>query len=1025
MKNKKPIILDKKKPKINKKNVPAAKPADPEEPAKDQPDKQNHQPIPEANSENVQTVEVGKKTFKQKLGRFFAKNWYLMVAFAIPAVLFWMIYICMGVYPFGENSVLVLDLNGQYVYFFEALHNVMRGGASLIYSWARSLGGEFIGIYAYYLASPLSYIVALFPSNHITEALLLIIVTKAGISGAAMTFYLHKRRPNANIIGVLTMSTMYALSSYVTAYAHNTMWMDALMLFPLTIYGVEELIKKGHFKMFVICLSLTVISNFYIGWMTCIVLFLYFFYYYFSSNVNYRDNNYFGEKLHFIKSLIRMGIASAVSLMISAFILLPTYYSLTFGKTTFSQTKWEMFSQFDLLKFLIKLFPGSYDTVRPEGLPFVYCGILALLLLPIFFISRKVSLREKLGSAIMLAILVFSMNTSVVDLVFHGFQRPNWLNYRYSFIFIFLLIVCCARGLEEIGSVGLGPIIASAAGAVGILILVQLQKYEFVDDYLCIWVSIAFIIAETAVLGAVNSKTFKKLATRTAYVALACVCSVELFVSGILVVVDEDSDVVYSSRTGYVNFMNRVNPTVDYIQKTDTSFYRMEKTVFRNVCDNMALNIRGISNSTSTLNKSAIDFLNKMGYSSTSHWSKYIGGTPVNDSLLGLKYLITDKNTNVPGFYKLYSNDQANNLYSYLNSYALSVAFAANKEIMSTDISDSVEYASPFETMNKIVTDLLGETETVEVFKKIESELSFHGVSCTYRGFVYETEKDKDGNEVKKSIPYYFYEPDRDGGYLQYELKYPEDFKKGSNVYFFLCSNYPRKATWTFSGDEETINGTFFGSESDCIQSLGKPSGDFANTLELSIDNNDGKLYIMQNTGIFYYLDEEVFKSAFEKLSKGNFIITDFTESRLEGTINVSAGQEAVFTSIPFDEGWNVYVDGKQIKISESLESLISFEITPGQHTLKMVYRSDYMVYGFFLSVAGVVLFAALILIEKFLIKPHEKERRECCEAEIESNRLKIEEEAADKEETAENVPDKQPDEKEPDSSDKDANKNK
>jgi hypothetical protein len=90
-----------------------------------------------------------------------------------------------------------------------------------------------------------------------------------------------------------------------------------------------------------------------------------------------------------------------------------------------------------------------------------------------------------------------------------------------------------------------------------------------------------------------------------------------------------------------------------------------------------------------------------------------------------------------------------------------------------------------------------------------------------------------------------------------------------------------------------------------------------------------------------------------------------------------------------------------------------------------MVYRSDYMVYGFFLSIAGVVLFAALILIEKFLIKPHEKERRECCEAEIESNRLKIEEEAADKEETAENVPDKQPAEKEPDPSDKDANKNK
>ncbi len=71
-------------------------------------------------------------------------------------------YISRAVFPIGEGSVLILDLNGQYVSFFEELRNKLLGGGSLLYSWSRTLGGEFLGIFAYYLASPFSLIVCLF-----------------------------------------------------------------------------------------------------------------------------------------------------------------------------------------------------------------------------------------------------------------------------------------------------------------------------------------------------------------------------------------------------------------------------------------------------------------------------------------------------------------------------------------------------------------------------------------------------------------------------------------------------------------------------------------------------------------------------------------------------------------------------------------------------------------------------------------------------------------------------------------------
>ena len=88
--------------------------------------------------------------FKDKLRSIIAKkNLYLWMCFVIPVVVMYLIYLAMEIHPFGDGSVLVLDLNAQYVYFFEALRDFVWGDASLLYSFSRSLGGEFLGIYAY------------------------------------------------------------------------------------------------------------------------------------------------------------------------------------------------------------------------------------------------------------------------------------------------------------------------------------------------------------------------------------------------------------------------------------------------------------------------------------------------------------------------------------------------------------------------------------------------------------------------------------------------------------------------------------------------------------------------------------------------------------------------------------------------------------------------------------------------------------------------------------------------------------
>lgn len=932
----------------------------------------------------------------------------MICSFMVPLLIYWLMFILRGVYPFGDGSVLVLDLNGQYVYFFEALQKAMHGDADLLYSWARSLGGEFTGIYAYYLASPLSWLVGLFSENHITEALLLIHLLKCGIAGCTMSYYLKKTQSQIKDMWVILFSTLYALSGYVIAFGHNTMWMDALMLLPLVIYGVEQIITKQKALLFVVTMTLTLISTFYIGYMVCLFVLIYFFYYYASHSGDYQ-NNYYGERFHFLKSFGRMGVAAVLSIGMAMVILLPTYYSLTFGKTSFSGAdidytsltsiltyfdEMDITTQFDSIDLMAKLLPGGYDNVRPEGMPFLYCGLLTLLMLPMFFLSKTVRVREKVGAGMILAVMFLTMQNNVTDIIWHCFQRPNWLNYRYSFMIIFLLVIFACRGASELEKMKSGHIAAVGGGLFGLIILLQSQNLgikigEIGYDFFCIWLSIILLIFYLGILGAYLKPRVRK----TASVILCAVVCGEALLSGTIYLIGLDFDVVISTRESYVTFMDRVKPIVYQVQESDESFYRMEKTLSRNVCDNMALNIRGVSNSTSTLNATTINFLNQMGYSAVSHWTTYKGGNPVADSLLGMKYIVYDDLNKVPGTYDLYLEDAQNALWAYQNPYALSLAYAANDAVNDIVITD---YLTPFEAMNAMITAMLGSEEEIQVFKPISYSLTVNSNNTK------KTSSRPTNQSYDRTYKYDFYENlgSDDSSNLRYVLELPEDMPLGSELYFFFESDYPRVVDWKFRvPDGNDLTGQFFENENDCIQYLGSlDSSEYNYSLEVSIASDTGMLYLISEQTVFWYLDEVALADAMTSLAEGNFVIdADYDESHMTGTIYVPEGCSTVFTTIPYDEGWNIYVDGKQVEVEMTLDALIAFDITEGEHTIELRYFSSYHKYGILISVITLLLTALLFFLDykfyqpKLPAKRRKLEERMALEARREAERLAVE----------------------------------
>ena len=902
-------------------------------------------------------------TFKNEYG-------YLGYSFLIPAALMLIIYLALGHKPFGDLSVLTLDLNAQYVYFYEALREFLCGDASLLYSFSRSLGGEFMGIYAYYIASPISYIVLLFPKSMMLFALLTIILIKIGLCGLTFGFYLHKQTKNPNKLNILIFSLMYALSAYAITYQNNIMWLDALFLLPILTYSIERLIKNGKYLLFIGTLALMMMSHYYIGYMLCWYTLFCFFFTYFKEQKSIINPN--GEKHHFIKSLFRIGTSSVIGIGISAFVVGAAYYSLQFGKSEFSEPNWDLVARFDLFDLFPKLLPGSYDTVMHEGLPLLYCGVLALFMLPIYFLAKRVNLREKAfyGGFVLLYILIMVINPT--DLVMHGFQMPNCLNYRYSFIVIFLLLIMAYKGFCEIEEHSSKKIFATGAVLFALLLIAQKMNFpNFVnqdtEDYKFgftagelpfLWVVVFSIIAIFAVglalcylIKSANKEKMKQ-------VLLIVVC-VELVANGIVTFASMRYDIGWGTYSSYYDYFKNLTPIVEEVQNQDKTFYRSEKTTHRCTNDNMALNIKGLSNSTSTLNQKAIDLLNYLGFYADAHWTQYYGSTAVTDSLLGIKYIYSPienaysnetllQNEFMDKYFEKVAEDD--NYYAYKNPYSLGIAYGVDSSIkeleteLKYDFTTDEGLKNPFEVQNLLFNTLLGNDEesSVDFFTSISLRKNQEIVGTL--------------GTVGGGVEYSATADNTDENTFEFKFK----VKNNGPLYLYLPTGYERSFIVYLNGERYVEVSNY-----SRIVFLGyREKGE---ELELGFRVPEGKLYFFKNTNYLYTLDMDEFEHALENLAQSSLVTNEkSTDDHIYGSLTTLEDNKTIMTTIPYDKGWNVYVDGKQVDTySVYGDSLMAFDIeNAGDHEIEFKYMPKIYVLTGIISIASTGVFVGLIAFE-------------------------------------------------------------
>ncbi len=877
--------------------------------------------------------EIKEPKKPNRLLSFIKSKRSYIFAFFIPAVILFGAYAAFGVHPFGDMSVLVLDLNGQYVYYFEHLRDILHGSGSPFISWSRNLTGELMGIFAYYLASPFTLIPMLLPRTFMTESLLIMQLCKVGSASVTFNFYLRHSQGCKSSTAML-FGFLYSLMGYMVVQLMNPMWLDGLIYLPLIIYGIEKIIDDGEWLRFIIPLALMYMAHFYIGWMITFFSVIYFVYYYFAGKKNY---------VHSVKSFFLSGIKFAAGGVIAAasaaWVLIPLYYSLKLGKFDFSTPNYELKTQFDFLDFFKNLLPNVYDTCRPEGSPVVYCGVLTVILIPLFFLNEKIRFRQKIGLGAVLMSVLLSMYLSTADLAWHGFQVPNWLPYRYSFTFSFILLVMAAMTFERLSGVTLKDIGVICVGLCIYAFYVGKQDFDGVSLLLSVWYTVVFTVIYCIIL------RFIKLSDRGVRAVLTFVTGIfilgELFGTSLATLEAINKDVVYSKYSSYNRYITLGRDTVKKILQKDSfddGVYRIEKNYHRTVNDAMAFGSYGISHSSSTLNSAPIQFLRKLGFSYGGHYIKYKGSTYVSDAILGIKYVMEKADTEdgeIPenkhyDKLLLVNEDEKDTWAVYENPYALPVAFMADSSVLDV----ALENDNPFANQNNLLSHLVG-NEYTDYFRQISVE----------RTLPENAKQSSYGAHIK-------YTPINEGenSHIEYIIEAPTE----DMIYMYLPSSYERRVNLWLNKD---FLDYYFEGGNMVIQTLGR--FEKGEEISLIVTITDDKKEVLFKDKLFYYLDEEKFSEAVEKLREHPLNITSFSEDHIKGEITAEK-DGVMFTSISWEPGWTVKVDGEKVEPVKVCDALIGVELTAGTHTIEMSFFPEGLTVGIIVTLCGII---AIIII--------------------------------------------------------------
>lgn len=896
-----------------------------------------------------------KKRFKingEALKKSAYENRFAFLAAACTALVMIVVYFCYDLFPFGDTTILRMDLYHQYGPLYAEFYDRIVNGSSFLYSWTTGGGSSFLGNFSNYVSSPFSFLILLFGHKNMPEAIAAIILLKSAAASFAGAYYL-KNSQKVNNPATAAFGVLYACSGFFIAYYWNVMWLDAFYLLPLAALGIEKLIGERKMKLYYFTIIVAALTNYYMGYMLCIFSVLYFLAHYFSRyalNDTYlgklaknknksRMKRLFGgfariiRNSRFLDSGARFAFASLGAILSCAFLLVPLYYILSACSATsdaWPQSWKEYFSVFDFLANHLAYLDPTIRSSGEDVLPNIYCGILPLMLVPLYLFSKKISIREKSADVILLGVFFASFYLNKLNFIWHGLHFPNDLPYRFSNMYSFLLLVMAFKAFKNIKEFTGRQILGSGVAVVLFAVLVQeIGSKNFTE--LSLWITVAFAGVYVATLYMFNDKKYPSYAVAA---LLLCAVSAEYTVANTN---HYSMDQTKASYTGdYVDFVS-IKDTLDNFEGKST--YRMELTKNRARMDPAWYNYNGVSTFSSMAYEKVSNLQYHLGlYGNYINSHTYNPQTPVYNAMFALKYIVD--NGNKISSSSLYTEVASRGVFkAYRNNFYLPIAFRVNSDLSFWQHDDT----DPFAVQNNFIENATGIANVL--------------VNIPAYGADY-SDVDMFTDEEFATGNFYYNKTDGvDEGTVTMRFSIP----KTQNVYIYLKSSTSSVKTIDISSDYGYSTTQSIDTKPYVFDMGIREAGEVI-TVKIPITGG--------STGVLYLhmagLDMDAFTNAYEIMKADSINVTSFSDTEITGNVEASA-DGILYTSINYDEGWSVFIDGEKVPLKDYFklgDALLGVPITEGYHTVEFSYFPQGMVIGTAISILtiGIVIILYLLI---------------------------------------------------------------
>ncbi len=809
-----------------------------------------------------------------------------LLSFLLPLIMMVAILISKHVFPFGDKCILRTDFYHQYLPFHTELHNKLKHFESLFYTYKVGLGTNFITLFAYYLASPFNILLILVGENYVLEFITVMVVLKIALSGLTMSYYLVKRYDTSSFV-VIFFAIFYAMSGYMGAYYWNVMWLDNIVLFPLLIYGFENIQNGKKPYLYIITLGLSIFCNYYIGTITCFFFIIYFIFYNILKEKKPKEIGI---------NLLKTAIYSLIGVMISAILLIPVFYAFkttASSDSTFPKTVKEYFT---IIEAIGRHLPFVTVENGIDNWPNLYSGVMCFPLITLYFLSKKYKLKEKVCYMVLLLFFLASFTINILDFVWHVFKYPNSLPCRQSFIYTFIILTIAIKPLLKFKSIKIKDVTKSFAIPAILLIIVEKmienKKIGFYSVYATLIIMLIYFVLTIKYMSKKSNKNV------LLYVVIMFV-SFEAFINMY------QTSISTINRPDYMKNTDIIKKMVSNIKSMNNDFYRVERDDMKTKDDGAFMHFPSSSIFSSSAYADGSEYYKSIGMEASTNAYSITGSTPFADTLLNVKYKIFEKEVEHPDVLnlRLIEGDNENKVYMYQNVHTLPLSFILQEKFIEEYDRTS---GNPATVQNNFSRTL-----------KLGTMLSKKSVEITGTTATFKTDEEGD-----------YYAFVRDKGIKEVTVTYPTTSKsfKNLNRGFFIELGYLDKDT----------------------------------DMSFRNDTNDDQLLIE-----VFKFDFNVLKKVVDKInSYANYKMISFKEDIINYSMDVKESGVCVLT-LPYDKGFTVKVDGKEVEYEKVFDFLLGFKLETGQHEILVTYVPEGIKLGAIFTVIGILSLIGLYILDK------------------------------------------------------------